>query len=84
MSRLVIEVTDEQHKQIKTLAAMDGKTIKTYILNKVLENQSTDETAAWQELKKLMAERIASAEEGNISNKSILDIAKSKAREYNS
>ncbi len=84
MSRLVIEVTDEQHKQIKTLAALDGKTIKTYILNKVLENQSTDETAAWQELKKLMDERIVSAEKGNISNKSILDIAKSKAREYNS
>lgn len=82
MSRLVIDVTSEQHKQIKALAAMSGKTIKQYILDKVTENKLSDEDAALQELKVLLDKRIASAEAGNISKKSMLDIAKAKAKEF--
>ena len=35
MSRLSIEVTPEQHQKIKALAALHGKSIKDFILNKL-------------------------------------------------
>ncbi|MCL4170057.1 UNVERIFIED_CONTAM: hypothetical protein GTU68_027049, partial [Idotea baltica] len=44
MSRLVIDVTGDQHKQIKMLAALQGKTIKNFILDRLFdENEASDE-----------------------------------------
>ncbi|WP_075342520.1 hypothetical protein [Tenacibaculum agarivorans] len=80
MSRLVIDVTGAQHKQIKALAALHGKTIKDFILEKLFEGKSNDEDAAWSELQTLLNNRIQSAEAGNLSEKSMLDIAKSKTK----
>jgi len=67
MSRLVIDVSGEQHQQIKALAALQGKTIKEFILEKVFSSNSeeNDEKAAWAELEELLASRIQKAgEEG--------------------
>jgi len=36
MSRLSIEIDPEQHRQIKTLATFEGKTIKEFILSRTL------------------------------------------------
>ena len=35
--RLIIDVRPEEHAQIKALASLQGKTIKTYVLEKVLQ-----------------------------------------------
>lgn len=85
MSRLVIDVTSEQHKQIKMLAAVQGKTIKNYILDSVFDEKkhSEAEAEAWAELKSFLNDRIRTSQDGNLSNKSMMDIARAKAKELN-
>lgn len=39
MSRLTIEIGQEQHRQIKTLATFSGMTIKEFILSKTIGSQ---------------------------------------------
>lgn len=82
MSRLVIDVTGEQHQKIKARAALQGKTIKDFILEKLLpEDSSEDEQAAWKELEELLLERIKAAEAGDISDKTMRQVAEEKLKE---
>ncbi|MBN9543059.1 MAG: hypothetical protein J0G32_04605 [Alphaproteobacteria bacterium] len=41
MSRIVLEVTPEQHKQIKVMASLEGKSIKELILESVFNEKKT-------------------------------------------
>lgn len=50
MSRLTIDITDQQHKSWKALAALEGKTIKQYALERLFPIEA-DADQAWQELK---------------------------------
>lgn len=76
MSRLTIDISGEQHQQIKALAAMQGKSIKDYVLEKLFSDGSPDEEQqAWEELKALLQERIAAAERGKVSSKTFRQIA---------
>ncbi len=43
MRRLSIELFPEQHKKIKVLASLEGKTIKEYVLEKILGNNETQQ-----------------------------------------
>jgi len=71
MSRLAIELTPEQHQQIKTLAAMRGKSIKSFVLEQIFPVQITgEEKAAWDELQAMLSSRIAKVEKGGVSHKS--------------
>ena len=61
MSRLVIDVSGEQHQKIKVLAALQGKTIKDYVFSKLIpEDESEGE--AWAELNSMLLSRIEAAE----------------------
>ena len=73
MSRLSIELTPEQHQKIKAVAALQGKSIKEYVLAQILP-ASSDEDMALNELETLLDERIKSARAGNISKKSVEEI----------
>ncbi|EPV3052943.1 antitoxin [Escherichia coli] len=73
MSRLTIDITDQQHQSLKALAALQGKTIKQYALERLFPGDA-DADQAWQELKKLLENRIHNGLEGNVSTKSIGDI----------
>ncbi|EPJ0597152.1 antitoxin [Enterobacter roggenkampii] len=73
MSRLTIDITDQQHQSLKALAALQGKTIKQYALERLFPGDA-DADQAWQELKKLLGNRINNGLEGKISTKSIGDI----------
>ena len=50
MSRLTIDITDQQHQSPKALAALQGKTIKQYALERLFPGDA-DADQAWQELK---------------------------------
>lgn len=63
MSRLTIDITDQQHQSLKALAALQGKTIKQYALERLFPGD-TDADPAWQELKKLLGNRINSVAGG--------------------
>ncbi|NJK62452.1 MAG: antitoxin [Synechococcaceae cyanobacterium SM2_3_1] len=74
MSRITIDVTLEQHQQIKAMAAMQGKSIKEFVLERLLPGEENDEQQAWQQLKALLGERIAAAERGAVSKRTITQI----------
>jgi len=73
MSRLTIDLTDHQHQSLKALAALQGKTIKQYAIERLLPGKvNSDE--AWEQLKTLLRVRIDGALAGKVSTKSIDEI----------
>lgn len=70
MSRLTIDITDNQHQSLKALAALQGKTIKQYAIERLFPAQSGDDQA-WQELKTLLGQRINDGLSGTLSGTSI-------------
>lgn len=74
MSRLTIEVTEQQHQSIKALAALQGKSIKEYAIQRLFA-LTPDEEQAMQELKSLLEPRIADALRGEVSEQSLSEIA---------
>ena len=74
MSRLTIEVTEQQHQNIKALAALQGKSIKEYALQRLFA-ATPEEERALQELKALLASRIDEGLRGEVSDQSITEIA---------
>ena len=73
MSRLTIDITDQQHQSLKALAALQGKTIKQYALERLFPAKSGEEQA-WQELRALLEQRIAAGLAGEISSKTVSEI----------
>ena len=69
MSRLTIDMSDQQHQSLKALAALQGKTIKQYALERLLPGE--DDANAWTELKTLLAARVEEGLGGRISTKSV-------------
>lgn len=70
MSRLTIDITDQQHQRLKALAALQGKTIKQYAVERLFPMPGGEEQA-WQELKTILDQRIADGLSGQVSDKSI-------------
>jgi len=53
--RLSIEVTPEQHQRLKAVAALSGKSIKTYVLERVLpDTQAGDDDKALSQLESFL------------------------------
>ena len=77
MSRLTIDVTDQQHQTLKALAALEGKTIKQYALERLLPS---DEEMAMRELKAVLLDRLAAAERGEVTSLSAVEIAEEVIR----
>lgn len=73
MSRLTIDMTDQQHQSLKALAALQGKTIKQYALERLFPGD-VDADQAWQDLKTLLGTRISDGLAGKVSAKSIGEI----------
>jgi hypothetical protein len=67
--RLSIEVTQEQHKRLKAAAALQGKSIKDYVLERTLPG--LEEQTALQDLEAFLKPRIEAAKKGQFSTESI-------------
>ena len=76
MSRLSIEVTPEQHQQLKAIAALHGQTLKAYILDRTLPRlpPSFSEEETLQRLEAFLRPRIAEAERGEVVDDSVEQI----------
>lgn len=61
MSRLVIDVSGDQHRKIKVLAALQGKSIKDYVLSQLIP-EGENEGEAWAELNSMLLSRIEAVE----------------------
>jgi hypothetical protein len=72
MSRLTIDLTDQQHQSLKAMAVLQGVTIKQYAIERLFPSQTdADEDAAWEELQTLLRARIAEGLAGKVSTKSM-------------
>jgi hypothetical protein len=74
MSRLTIDLTDRQHQSLKALAALQGKTIRQYAIERLFPADGTGDKD-WRELKVLLGQRIAEGLAGDISARSMAAIA---------
>lgn len=76
--RLSIEVTQEQHQQLKTVAALRGQSIKDYVLERVLpplpEINVVGEEQAQCQLEAFLRTRLEEVEQGIVVNKSVRQI----------
>jgi hypothetical protein len=75
MSRLTIDVTEQQHQALKALAALEGKTIRQYTLERLFPAAHTSEEEALRALKTLLAGRVAEARRGELAEGGIAEIA---------
>ena len=66
MSRIVIDVTSEQHQQIKALAALRGQSIKDFVMDKVISKDDVDV----EELHQLLLSRIHESKNTELPNQS--------------
>ena len=73
MSRLTIDISEQQHQSLKALAALQGKTIKQYAIERLFPG-NVDKDPAWQELKGVLTARINDGLAGKVSGRSIGDI----------
>ncbi|MCC2613820.1 antitoxin [Neorhizobium sp. Rsf11] len=73
MSRLTIDITDQQHQSLKALAALQGKTIKQYALERLFPGDPDGERA-WEELRTLMNTRVNEGLAGRLSTKTVGEI----------
>ena len=82
MSRLTIDLTDEQHKHLKAVAALEGKTMRQFATERLFPAALSDEDQAWEEFKLFIGKRVDSAMASEPSKRSILDIAEDGMRRF--
>lgn len=73
MSRLTIDMTEQEHQALKAMAALEGKTIKQFTLERLFSTD-TGATSALDQIKALLAERVAQAQRGELADGSVTQI----------
>ena len=83
MSRISIDVSTEEHQRLKALAALQGKSIKEFVLESTLgrTRPASDEVAALAELETLLDKRLANARTGGVSARTVRDLIARVERE---
>ncbi|MCB9920513.1 MAG: antitoxin [Planctomycetes bacterium] len=76
MKRISIEVTEQQSQRLKALAALQGMSIKDFVLFCTIDSY---EGKALAELEELLRKRAAEVEAGMLSTRSVSDIFERRA-----
>jgi hypothetical protein len=77
--KISIDVTDDEHKKLKALAALRGKSIKHYVIERTLGAGEADD-AALRELEELLDNRIHAAQAGAVSRRTPSEVFAEAAR----
>lgn len=73
MSRLTIDITERQHQALKAMAALQGKTIKQFAIERLFpDDEAADQ--AWQELRDLLQTRVRNGLGGKVTSKGVSDL----------
>ncbi len=72
MSRISIDVTDREHARLKAMAALQGKSIKEFVLSATLGAGRDDPALA--ELEALLDQRIRRAKAEGASDRTVADV----------
>jgi hypothetical protein len=83
MTRISIDVSDDDHKKLKTISALRGQSIKDYVLERTL-GVGEDEEIALKELEELLDSRIRAARAGKVSRRTASEIFAEAARKKKS
>ncbi len=82
MSRISIDVSDEEHRTLKAMAALKGQSLKDFLLQRTLgEETQTDEETALVELVALLDARVQRAEKNGVSTRTVDEIFRQARRE---
>ncbi len=81
MSRISIDVTDDEHKKLKAMAALRGKSIKDYVLERTLGTDKTDD-ADLRALEELLDDRIRAVEAGAVSRRTATAVFAEATRKH--
>jgi uncharacterized protein (DUF1778 family) len=80
MPRLSIDISPQDHQQLKAMAALKGQSIKDYVLSRALVNipnpAAMTDAEALQALKELLTPRLAEADAGQVVTATAADIKK--------
>src|SRR5262245_24235902 len=72
MSRISIDVTAEEHRKLKALAAFQGKSIKEFVIERTLGAKGDEaQQVALRELERMLDERIRGSENGATSKRRV-------------
>jgi hypothetical protein len=74
MVRLTIDMTNQKYHALKAMAALEGKTIKRFALERLFPADSSG-SEALEPMKALLAERVAQAQRGELADGSVMEIA---------
>jgi uncharacterized protein (DUF1778 family) len=69
MSRISIDVTNAQHQKLKALAALQGKSIKEFVLERTLGADDAD-----AQLDAFLDKRLAQVDAGKPSKRTVTEI----------
>ena len=72
MSRISIDVTPQEHQRLKAMAALQGMSIKDFVLANTLG--LAEENAALAELETLLDKRLKNAKAGGVSSRTVGDV----------
>lgn len=85
MTRLSIDITPEQHKKLKAIAALRGQSIKDYVLARTLSDvpdlPGSGEAEALAALADFLKPRLEQAGRGEFSTRSIEEIRQSARKQ---
>ncbi len=82
MSRISIDISDEEHRKLKAMAALKGQSLKDFLLQRTPgEETQTDEEAALVELVALLDARVQRAEKNGVSTRTVDEIFRQARRE---
>ncbi len=70
--RLSIEITREQHQKLKASAALQGKSIKDYVLERAMP--ANDDETALRKLEDFLKPRLEAAKRGEWSDRTAAQI----------
>ena len=79
MSRLSIEISAKEHQHIKALAAIEGQSIKEFVMTRLFPDDKAQEQS-WHELQEFLFKRAEEAQNGKLSSKSITKIMDEEMR----
>ena len=84
MSRISIDISDEEHRKLKAMAALKGQSLKDFLLQRTLgDGLQSGEDAALMELVELLDARVYRAEKEGVSTRTMDEIfqqARSEAK----
>lgn len=74
MSRISIEVTPQQHRRLKAVAALRGQSIKDHILSRSIPGENIEAGNPLEPLESFLEQRLSQAASGGISGRSVPEI----------